>query len=92
MSRNRRTELVALCLVPLGCTHVGASRGDVANNAVDRELIDVVAFETGCPPERIEVVERPDGKQRQTYAVEACGQQVEYERTGNVYHTPDTRL
>ena len=84
--------VLTLCLIPMGCAHGSSSRGDVATNAVDRELIDVVAFETGCPPEHIEVVDRPDGRERRTYAVEACGREMEYQRTGAVYHTPDHNL
>jgi hypothetical protein len=83
--------LVALlCLAPLACA--STVRGDRATAALDRELVDVVAFETGCPHERIEIVDRPNAEGRRTFAVEACGREMEYQRTDAVFHSTDSQL
>lgn len=83
---------LALLLIPLGCSRVGSSAGDQAFGELDRELIDVVAFDTGCPASHIEILDRPGEQGPPTFAVEACGREIEYRRTDQVFHSTDSRF
>ncbi len=73
-------SLVAAC-------HDGPRSVDDVGSS-DRELIDVVSFETGCPEAQIDIVDRPS-RGGGEYDVVACGEKLTYTRTDEVFHTAD---
>ncbi len=55
----------------------------------DEKLKKVVSFDTKCPVEQITVVDKMEDQGFGKYKIEACGKQLDYKRTGTIYHAAD---
>lgn len=54
------------------------------------KLRQQVAFDEGCPPEKVQVVSKDEDQGTGSYRVRACGKELRYRRIGTVYERVGT--
>lgn len=79
-----RTIFLACCLF---ATLVGCATTNMAVLGInDDKLKEKVAFDTSCPKEQIEIVDKREDQGSGDYKLKACGADKTYHRSGSVYY------